>query len=186
MCIPITLFLVLMGDDVIHLWMGAKYVQTGLMIALPLGWFFYLANVPLFNILSGFNMHGKPAIANIAVAVLAIPAAWLAISTGGGLTLLAAWVLAPIAIMNGIWMPAYACHQLKIRIGHYWREVWSVPLGCALPFGLVLFTAKRLFPTQPIAAVLTGIFIGGIVVGATYWFWALPETWRQKVRARFA
>lgn len=186
MCLPVVLFLVVLGDQVIHLWMGGRYVLPGLASALALGWFMYLANIPLFNVLSGFDLHGRVATANIIAAALALPSAWIAVRAGGGLIAVSVASIAPIAAMNAFWLPAHACRLLGIPIGRYLSEVWSGPLLCAAPFAGVLVAARLALPHSPAGALLSGLVAGGLVLAALYWRLALPETWRTKILRRLA
>lgn len=186
LCLPIILFLAILGDDLIHVWMGAKYVESGLILALSIGWFFYLANIPLFNVLSGFNMHGKVAIANVIAAGLAIPATWAAISLHHGLVAVAIAAITPVALMNGLWLPLHACRRLGLSPLRYFAKTWQLPVACAAPFSACLVAAKMLFASSAGLSVLTGVALGGGVLAALYWFVAVPPGLKRKVKARLS
>lgn len=184
LCLPIVLFLAILGDDLIHLWMGAKYVQSGLTLALSVGWFFYLANIPLFNVLSGFNMHGKTALANVIAAGIAIPSTWIAIALDQSLVVVAIANIFPVAVMNGLWMPLHACKRLELSPRSYFRQVWTAPILSALPFVVCLLAAKILFRHNPVAAVLFGAGVGGGVLATCYWFVAVPPHVKSKLKMK--
>ena len=67
--LPTMMMLALLGDSVLALWMGDKYVYPGLMMLLAGGLFLSACQGAAFQALIGMNAHGRVAIFNIVLTV---------------------------------------------------------------------------------------------------------------------
>ena len=174
--LPATLVLVAFGDVILGIWMGPRYQNRAVLAILALGFLPTIAHMPALSILAGMNAHGRPGIAYLAAAVLAVGLTVVAL---GPLDLAlagaAAAVAIPLALANGIYLPVYACRRVGLPLGRYARKALRGPLSCALPFSLCLFGARGLLPDNPQAAAAWGCTLGFLVLAALYWVYVLPE-----------
>jgi O-antigen/teichoic acid export membrane protein len=185
MALPPILFLVILGETILRLWMGAGYAHGEVLAVLALGHLMGIAQSPLWTILRGINKHGRPAAMRLAFAVVCVILNWLVLS-GSQPTLVgtALAVTIPLTIADGIFLPWYATRQFGVSWLHYLRHAWGRPLLSILPFAIVLLAVDHLFAEQPIAALLWSMLLGGISLCVTYWYWVFPQAARDKVRQK--
>lgn len=180
--LPMILVLIVLGDPIMILWMGPRYA-AGLPIAvLALGFLGHLAVEPAGRILVGLNRHGWPALSGLIAAVAATLLGILnALVLDWGLTGAALSLAVPMlgSAMFTVW---YAARLLELRPGQLWRESIAAPLGCAVPFTLVLLLWRTTQLDHPLAAVLGGVVTGGLLILALYWRFVLPPKIRDQVR----
>lgn len=181
-CLPTMLFLIIMGGNLVELWMGTKYRDESLVIALTIGHIAYIAYLPLFYILSGLNIHGRPGMANFLASCLTILLTYIALNyLHWGLIGAAVAIGIPLTIANGIYMPLFACKQLQIPVFQFYLQTWKGPVLCCIPFAFGLLIGRLYYVESPAKSVILGFCFGSIPLLLCYWKWALTEQLRGKL-----
>ncbi len=177
--LPATLILVIFGDVILGVWMGPRYQNGTVLTILVLGFLPTIAHMPATNILAGVNAHGRPGIAYAAATVVAVILASIALGPLKlGLAGVAVSVAAPLAAVNGIYLPVYACRTLELPIGKYALKALRGPMLCCLPFGLFLVGFRALLQDNLRVAALWGVGLGSTLLVILYWRYVLPKRTR--------
>ena len=181
--LPITLVLVIFGDAILTFWMGSWYGNGTVLTILAVGFLPTIGNLPVLSILTGMNAHGRPGLAYLLAAVLAVVLAALALGPMQlGLTGAAVAIVVPLALANGVYLPIYACRRMGIRIGKFYSGVLFKPVLCAMPFAICLLSARVYFSAYPLTAAVWGCSLGFAVLVTLYWIYVLPERLRGAAR----
>lgn len=180
--LPMILMLVIMGGPLLRLWMGPNYAAGVLIATLAIGFAASIVQQPIYSILAGMNAHGRVGLAQLLGSCCAVLLVVLALGPMQlGLIGTALAVTAPLTIVDGIYVPWYACRCLKMPPRQYIVNMTRGPLLAALPYALCLTIARVIFHEQPLLMLLCGGAIGGVVLGITYWHCALPPLLRRNL-----
>lgn len=184
--LPMIVMLVIMGGPLLALWMGPNYDAGLLMATLAVGSAASIVQQPIYSILSGMNVHGRVGLAQLSASGCALLLVFLVLArTDLGLIGIAIAVTVPLIIVNGIYVPWYACRRLKLSPWQFALNTVRGPLVAILPYALCLTIARVIFHEQPVLALSCGGVIGGVVLAITYWHYALPTHLRSKISRRF-
>jgi len=182
--IPPLAFLSIMGDPILHLWMGPNYALGVLVAVLAMGHLPMIVHQPIWNILIGMNLHGRIAAAGLVAGVLSVIGCALALGPlHGGLIGAALALTIPLILEHLLYTGPYVCRVLGLS---YWRfavDVWRMPLACSLPFVLCLFGVRLMFADRPALCLVLGMVAGGLILGAVYWRWAIPTSAKEQARS---
>lgn len=182
MALPMVLLFTIMGDPILHLWMGSRYEQGLVLGILAVGQLAEMTRQPLSSILTGMNLHGKLGFMNLGVAVFSVLLGIISVGVlGWGLVGAAISLALPVLIVNGIYMPIHACRRLGMPLGQYVVATSKGPLLCSIPFAACLVAARMIWPESPIIALGAGLASGGMVLALLYWKYALPPSLRDKL-----
>ncbi len=180
--LPMSIGLTIFGDALLHLWMGPRYVAGNVMTILALGYILPVSQQPASLILAGMNLHGQIAVAMLGAAVGGI---LMGIVTVGflewGLEGAALSVAIPLMIGNGLFVQLYVCRRVGIPLMTYFRETFTVPLACMIPFSGSLLVCRALLRESPLATVGVGSVVGALVLGSLYWRYAIPTRTREQI-----
>lgn len=180
--LPMMLYLVVFGDAVLRLWMGARYADRALIAIIVCGLLHQVAYIPLAGALVGLNQHGKLGVANLIGATVALLGAWLALGPFGlGLKAVAMTMAIPMTVVNGVFLPLHASRCTAMPFGRLWLEIWHKPVLVALPFAACLLAARFLFPASPERGALMGAVLGGPWLAYRYWTTLVPERWKHRL-----
>ncbi len=185
LALPMVLGLSIMGDILLQVWMGEEYSGRSswiLLIVLAVGHLAYMVQLPIKNILAGLNAHGRPGIANFLSALVSAAGAAVALLFyDKGLIGVALAVTIPMTLVNGVYVPIYACRQLKMNVATYFVACVKGPVLCAIPFSACLIGGRYAFPDQPLYALISGSAAGGMVLLPLYWWLVLPQKFKKKL-----
>jgi O-antigen/teichoic acid export membrane protein len=157
--LPIIIFLFITGGNLIQIWMGVKYRNDLLLRIIAFGYFAFIAYLPLFNILMGLNLHGRPSIANFIASCMALLLSYISLSYfSGGLIGIAVAISIPLTIVHGIYIPVFACKHLKIPIRQFIINVWKGPVLCCIPYTVCLL-------------IVSWFIAGSAVMKLLFWFY---------------
>lgn len=188
LALPMVLGLSIMGDLLLQVWMGDEYSSHStwmLLIVLAVGHLAYMVQLPIRNILAGVNAHGRLGVANFISALFSAAGASVALLYFDmGLVSVALAVTIPMTLVNGIYVPVYACRQLKMDVVAYAFACTRGPFLCAIPFSACLVGGRLAFPGQPWWALLSGSAAGGLVLLPLYWRLVLPQKFRDKLMGK--
>ncbi|HFE38583.1 MAG TPA: transporter [Gammaproteobacteria bacterium] len=180
--LPPVLFLVVYGDRILYYWMGEGYADWQLIAVLSLGYLLPISQNSVMTILSGLNAHGKAAMLSLGTAGLFyIGGAIYIESIGWSLLAAALLVSITLTLSQGVVVPLYACHYLKIPVTHYLYRVFTAPMMCGLVYFLIMIFVRWMWPDRPDLAMLIGGGLGAIVMLPIYWVWIAPDSFKHKI-----
>ncbi|MBU0719520.1 MAG: lipopolysaccharide biosynthesis protein [Planctomycetes bacterium] len=180
--LPLLVGLAVLGDGILHVWMGPDYADGLLMAILALGFLVPVAQEPAISIMVGLNAHGWPSLVNLVAAVIAIGLTALALGPlEWGLVGAAAAVTIPLTLANGIYLPICAARRLGMRVRDYVSEAVSGPIFCAGVFALCLVGCRISCAARPLAMIVSGSIVGGITLVVLYWKCALRHRHRRVI-----
>jgi O-antigen/teichoic acid export membrane protein len=180
--LPSVVAMALVGDLLLLMWMGPAYARADLIALLAMGHLMPIGHGPVWNVLTGLDRHGVPAVLSVVSAGISVG---LAILTLGplhwGLPGAAVAVSLPGTIVFGIVIPVYACRQLDLRPAAYFAAAWTRPLLCVVPLALCLTITRLTFEGSPLLVLAVGGGAGGAMLAVTYWRWLVPARIRNLV-----
>jgi O-antigen/teichoic acid export membrane protein len=185
--LPIILFLVMLGDVVLEVWMGKEYVNNDIILVLSVGFFLKISQAPALRILMGMNAHGRVALINLFLTALMFVIGLVIFSVFG-------WDLVNIAIFFGIIFsvtsgfitPLFACRAVKIGYVSYFFRSFTAPIVCNV-VAVLWFFAVRQFDQLPAVLSLIAALSGELIMlSFIYWMFILPATAKQRVYSKIA
>lgn len=180
--LPIVLFLSILGDPILLIWMGERYEYGQLLVVLSIGSILSVSQQPVFSILTGLNLHGKVGIVSsmVTLCTFGIGAIVLTII---GWDLIGAAVIIAIAetVGLGIVRPICACRKLKMPFLHFHKQVFLLPIFCSIPFALCLAANRFLIVDKPLTSIVVGCTMAGLTLGPLYWRYVVPGGKRQEI-----
>lgn len=179
---PIVVFLAILGEAVLRVWMGDRYEAGAVLAILAGGCFLPVSLQSVLSILTGLNLHGKVGIFSSLATVLSFGIGMLILSaTGGDLQEVAVVLSVSFTIGNGIICPLYGCRKIKIPIFQFLRHAFALPIACGLPFILCLAGIRLVFADRPFTAVLGGCAAALVTIGPLYWRYLVPREKQKKI-----
>ncbi|MFO0837902.1 MAG: oligosaccharide flippase family protein [Phycisphaerae bacterium] len=185
LALPPTLYLLVLGDLVLHVWMGPSYRVPAVMIVLAAGHLLSIPQMGVYAILMGMARHGRTATLELVSAGISVGLGILLVGVFKmGLLGAAIAVAAPLAFTSGILVPLYACGVVGLRFDDYARQVAFAPILLNLPLLGVLLIVRRMLGESPGLSLLVGVAAGGVLTTIVYYYRVLPATMRQAIVAR--
>jgi O-antigen/teichoic acid export membrane protein len=182
MALPIVLALVIFGDAVMLLWMGPRYADGLVPAILAIGSLAAVAQLPVLNILTGLNAHGRAGLAQLIASLSSVGLTIIVLSClKWGLAGAAVAVTLPLTMINTLYMPLVACRRVDLGLGRYLRSVMVGPVAYVSPFAACLVVARVIFHDQLLAGLAWGGSVGSLVLAVLYWHYVLPESIREKI-----
>ena len=186
MALPMVLLLVIMGDPILSLWMGSKYSQGMVLAILAVGHLTEMTRQPIVSVLTGMNLHGRLGFINLGAAVVSVTLS--AITLGvlhWGLVGAALSLAVPLVLVNGIFVPVYACRRLDMPVWRYLSEANRKPLLLVVPFAVILVASRLCFVGYSSGALAYGLPIASAVLLITYWYRVFSAEDRGRMYAVF-
>jgi len=182
LALPMMLFLGVLGDPLLRLWMGARYEQGLVLGILAIGFLLPLSQQPAVTILTGLNLHGRVGLATLLSALAGVTLSLVTVGNlGWGLPGAALAVAAALTAGNGIFVPIYACRRLGLPVVDYARRAYLLPILCALPYAACLIATRRLLDDRhPLVAIVCGL-AATAMLPPLYWRYLLPGRVREQV-----
>jgi O-antigen/teichoic acid export membrane protein len=161
---PIVAILLILGQSVIEVWVGKKYVATSLSLILLIPSAITWAQAGSGRVLFGMGKHRTWAvvtliegIANVILSILLVrPYGIVGDAFGTAIPLMCSMTL---------FMPRHLCRILGIRLGDYLREAYVLPLLITAPLVLVLLLMRRWFIPHTYRQLAVQLLISGAVYG---------------------
>ncbi len=143
---PITATLIVLGKSVITAWVGARYVTAcyPVMLVLLIPSTFVLAQAASPRILYGMARHqtlawvtGMEGIANVILSIILIrPYGIIGDALGTAI---------PLSCTTLYFMPRHLCRILKVRLGTFLLEAYTLPVMLCVPLVVALLLMRRWF-----------------------------------------
>lgn len=166
------------GHEIVRIWMGDDYVDRAIIIALGLGYLLPLAQTAIVRVLTGINEHGRASIVAVVGTLVTYAITWVFVS---GSTTPAAWawlVVVPLALVNGIIVPVYACRRIGLGLGRYLREGFLAVTLCAGTTTLLLWAIDEGLELHGLW-ILPNLALYGLLTSMLYWKFVLTASMRE-------
>lgn len=179
--LPVLVTMGVFGELVIRLWMGAAYVEDGLLAILCVGTYATLVQEPVWSLLAGMNIHGQVAFAKLGASA----ASTVLLGIGlwyfeWGLLGAAGCFALPQLLADGIITPWYACRVVGVSMRRFLWYVLGRPVLCVLPLGVTLVVASSTLKADPAPAICLAS-LGFVVTSVCYLKWLIPARVRYQI-----
>lgn len=184
-CLPAVISLGFLGDSLLHLWMGSRYVEESVVAILCVGAFLPMAQQSVISVLIGLNRHGSVGIATCVVTGLTFGAGVFAASVLGWSIAAGAWIIAVSSTVGiGLVVPTYVCMQMRIDWKIYLAKVFLSPVIRCIPLVVTLEVVRSVYGRSSLEILMVGSVAGGGALLAAYWG-LLPPRMRQSMGSFF-
>ena len=184
--LPVILFLAILGDPILSLWMGQRYEHGLILAILSVGCFLPIIQQSILSILVGMNLHGRVWIMNFLLTMVSFGIGILILEIVGWSLVGTAMIVAISSSCGiGILVPVYACYKLHVPIQRFLKQVFLLPIACGILFAFCLVTVRLLFGNRPLLAVVAGALSGGLILGPLYWRYVVPSEISVKILSFF-
>lgn len=179
--LPIVVGLIILGGPLLEVWMGADYVAPRVLAVLAVGHMLTGIHQTMFMLSLGLNQHARPAWYEFFSAIASVTLGFVLIGVmNWGIVGAALAVAIPNAVCGGMLIPLHTCLALGLGVGSYIKGVVIAPFCAMIPLTLALLAVCVAWAGQPVRALLVGIIVGSIVLGATYWVYVIPKRIKKK------
>lgn len=159
-----TVFLLVLGDRVIDLWMGPGYADWAVIAILAGGAILPLSQRALVTIMVGMNKHGRIAKYSVVVSTLVAVIGFFIVFQVGWTLSSAAWLIVlPANIGTGLIPMIIGCRTLNVSVAEYFRIVLRDPLFLLMLTGASLMIVRFFGPQATLSSLLTGFLVTGIL-----------------------
>lgn len=163
--IPPLMFLMMMGDLVVELWMGPGYADWQITSVLAAGFMLKVAQGPLLRILVGLNLHGAVAKAGSFFVLLTLGLGLLAMRhIGWSVQNAAMFVAIALGLVPGLVTSVYGVRYLNIGVVEYWNKVLRKNVLLMLLLAAALYACRWIAVDRPVVAILSGLFVTTLIV----------------------
>ncbi|NLE59846.1 MAG: oligosaccharide flippase family protein, partial [Planctomycetes bacterium] len=122
MALPVTIGIVVLGGQLLRVWMGPEYSTALLAAMLALGHLAFISHIPAMDMIAGMKAHGRPALVNLDAGIMTPLLVLLALGVlKTGLVGAAVSATVPMTIVYGLYIPTYACRTFDTSIDGYLR-----------------------------------------------------------------
>jgi O-antigen/teichoic acid export membrane protein len=170
---PIAVVFVIHGKSVIEAWVGAKYVSQSypVMLILLVAYCLMLSQSACNRVLFGMAKHKTLAIATLIEGAANVGLS-VALVRPFGIVGDALGTAIPLSCTMLFFLPHHVCRLLKISLGTYVREAFTLPLVLCAPLVAVLLWMRHWFIPHNYVQLGTQLLLGGAVYG-TGLLWAI-------------
>jgi len=168
---PITAFLIILGKDIIRIWVGARYVPHcyPVLVVMIIPFALMLSQSASQRVLFGMGTHRTMAIV-IAIEGLANVILSIALVPPLGIVGDALGTAIPLSFTFLVFMPRHMKKQIGVPIGTFLREAFTLPILLTLPLVAALLVANRYFrPRNLVELALETLAIGSIYMVGLIW-----------------
>ena len=155
-----TVYLAVLGDKLVHLWMGPEYENLSVVIVLACGSLVATSQFSLLKIMVGLNAHGPIARQCFINAISALIVGSVIVHlTGWSLTAAAFLIATPSVVGTGIVVPYHGCKKLSISPSQYLAFVLKDPVLVILATVPVLVVFRMHGPQNVLNLVVSGLLL---------------------------
>lgn len=184
--LPMILFMAILGDHVLNIWMGAEYARLNLIMVLSIGFFLPISQGPSLRVLMGMNRHGRVALINLVLTVvmLAIGLIWINL-IGWELVYVAFLTSSIFTVTLGVITPIFTCRAIGMSYFEYLAKSYAVPLLCGGILTVWLIICRQWSNYSSLAILLIAMLGASVIVPMLYWHLIMPDTFKASIRKRF-
>lgn len=182
MILPLVALLLVLGNDILRVWMGPAYQSGLVLVILAAGHVAFQWQRGSVALLTALNKHGWPAVANLLASIFSIILSAVFMGPLGlGILGAAVSVAACTTITYGIVVPLLTLRAVRVRVLTYMRQSLPLPLLASLPFAAWLVTAKNTIGCASLGSLLAVSGIGAAVLATTYWLLVVPPYVKDRI-----
>jgi len=179
---PLLIIFLVMGDRIIGVWMGDKYVVNNLIIILGAGYMLITSQSVALRVLIGINRHGG-AIKYIMVIICSI---YLSIyiyflSTSFSINTVGLLVIMPLIVSHGVFIPLYLCRKISLSMVEYIKCSILIPIVPNLVFFGMLLSFKIVADGNLYIEFLIGFPVSFAILVSLYWVMLLDNSQKTKI-----
>ncbi len=169
---PITALLIMLGKDIIRIWVGARYIEHSypVLVVMIIPFALMLMQSASQRVLFGMGKHqdlaGVTLIEGIANVILSI-----ALVPFMGIVGDALGTAVPLAFTYIAFLPRHMKKQIGVPVGTFVREAFTLPALLTLPLIAVLWLAKRYFYAKNLIQLAIEIIAASAIYSIGL-FWA--------------
>ena len=184
--IPAITVLGVFGNLIVEMWMGPDYVnQTVIWLIAGMG-LLTSFHGSVLRIIIGLDLHGVAA-RNALLFTVTFLLVGLAVGhfmNWYSLEFFAALIAANAILVNGLYIPVYACRKLHLSLREFLGAIFSAPIIQTLLLSVALLALTLSYqPSAFEALIFVGIY--GSIVLLIYFVSLLPPALRQEALQRF-
>lgn len=180
--LPIVLFLAILGNCVLEVWMGPRYEAGRIMAIVAAGSFLPATQLSAMTILAGMNAHGRIGAVTLAVAVIGMGTGGAVLRATGWSLTRASLLLAVVMAVNGGIILFFAARRVGVPIATYFRRSFLGPLAAGAPHAVALAAVGITWGHRPLVALGAGCVVSALVLTPIYWKHFLPQDLRTGIR----
>jgi len=187
--IPAAFFLIVMGTEFLHVWVGEKFQDPGIVNSLGIvlaimtvGHCLKLAQYSNFLVLVGKGDHKIFGILTVVTGLLCISASIVSVKVFNlGLFGIAWSNCVPMALISGIVLPIYFNRKMKISIRDSILNIWWPALLGSLPAVIIIGCWKYLYPPTDWLSILMVVLSAGLITCLSAWFLSFTQLERKRL-----
>jgi O-antigen/teichoic acid export membrane protein len=186
--IPAAFFLIVMGREFLHVWIGEKFQDPGIVNSLGIvlaimtvGHCLQLAQYSNFLVLVGKGDHKIFGLLTVVTGILCISASIVSVKVFNLGLLGIAWSnCVPMALMSGIILPIYFNKKMKISIRESFVRIWwPAFLGCT-PTMIVISIWKHFNSPDSWMSIAAVVVFSMALTGISAWCFSLTSRERER------
>lgn len=159
------IFLAILGDKIVHLWMGNGYANPTITVILACGSIFSMAQFALLKIMVGLDEHGRIARQCLINSISALTIGTLILQFyDWSLVAAAMMVIIPSIVGPGIVVPYLGCQVLGIGPREYFSKVLKDPVVVILVAAPALLMVRLVGPDSAALMLVFGFVTHAVVV----------------------
>lgn len=180
--IPSCSFLLVMGREILSIWVGREFGQLHLILAvLTVGHFLRLAQHSNYVVLVGKGQHRIFGILTVIMAFCSVVLAIISIKVFDlGLMGIALSNFIPVTFVSGVILPAYFNRKMKISFKDSIEHVWLPALLGSLPSVVLMLFWKCFFPPADWVGILVVVLFAALLTAVGSWVLAFSKAERQR------
>jgi len=188
MVIPAAWFLIVMGGDFLHVWVGEKFQDPGVvnslgvvLAVLAVGHCLRLSQYSNFLVLVGKGEHRLFGVLTIITGLLCISASIVSVKIFNLGLLGIAWSnCVPMALISGIILPVYFNRKMKITMReNFVRVWWPVFLGCT-PTMILISIWKYINSPESWMSIAAVVVFSMMLTCISAWYFSLTSGERER------
>ncbi len=169
--LPITAILIILGKDIIRIWVGASYIEHSypVLVVMIIPFALMLSQAASGRILFGLGKHQTWAsitvIEGIANVVLSI-----ALVRPLGIVGDALGTAIPLSFTCLVFLPRHLKKQIGVPVGTFVREAFTLPILLTLPLvGTLLLANRYFYPRNLIQLILETLVVSSVYGVGLFW-----------------
>jgi O-antigen/teichoic acid export membrane protein len=170
--LPVSLILIILGQSVIEVWVGKRYVEQSypVLVVLLVATALFLVQAASPRVLFGMSKHRTWAlialiegIVNILLSIILVrPYGIMGDALGTAI---------PLAATMIFFLPGHVCRQLQVPLRSFLREAYSLPIAVCIPMVATLLLMKHWSVPHSYGTLAIHLAVAGMVYG-TALLWA--------------
>jgi O-antigen/teichoic acid export membrane protein len=179
---PPLIFVGVMGDAVLRLWMGPRFDQSLAAALLAFGHLYPMALYPAVGILVGMDRHGPLVWISAVAGLVACAASSIAVGVFDWGVAGAAGALVVSSTLGAVAAAVFVTRVIETDVWTFHRRALGQPAVVGLLLIATLLGVRLVTPDHAAVRLIAAMLAGGIVLAPVYWTRVLPPRIRERIR----